>query len=49
MGQNSVRRYEGTDPNAQGSVVIFGDDQFYEERRQFLYQFKSEHFFQAIV
>lgn len=45
MGQNSVRRYEGSDPNAQGSIIVFGDDQFYEERRQFMYQYKSDHFF----
>jgi hypothetical protein len=45
FGQNSVRRYAGQNENTSGNILIFGDDQFYEERQQFVYQYKSEHYF----
>ncbi len=44
LGQNFVRRYEGRDANSPGGQTVFGDDQFYEERQQFIYQYSSEHF-----
>ena len=44
LGQNSVRRYNGVDENSSSDEVIFGDDQFYEERQQLIYQYASEHF-----
>lgn len=42
-GQNKARRYEGI----REDIVerAFGDDQFYEERRQVLYQLETTHFF----
>lgn len=43
-GINSVRRYEGRDRNSPGSQTVFGDDQFYEERRQLIYQYSSSHY-----
>jgi hypothetical protein len=47
LGQNSVRRYEGRDQNSSFDETVFGDDQFYEERQQLIYQFKSAHFLPA--
>ncbi|MGB6036562.1 MAG: carboxypeptidase-like regulatory domain-containing protein, partial [Cryomorphaceae bacterium] len=43
-GTNNVRRYQGLDGNSSADEVIFGDDQFYEERQQLIYQFASEHY-----
>ncbi|MEM9053248.1 MAG: TonB-dependent receptor [Bacteroidota bacterium] len=45
LGVNSVRRYAGRDANASPGETVFGDDQLYEERQQFVYQFSSEHYF----
>jgi len=43
-GINNVRRYEGRDANSPGGQTVFGDDQFYEERQQLIYQYSSSHY-----
>jgi outer membrane receptor for ferrienterochelin and colicin len=45
LGQSNVRRYVGQDANSPGGQIVYGDDQFYEERQQLIYQYASEHYF----
>lgn len=44
LGENSARRYQGNDDNSSAQELIFGHGQLYEERKQLIYQLKTDHY-----
>jgi hypothetical protein len=48
ISENNARTYVGSTLNHQpGLETVIGDDQFYVQRRQLIYQYQSEHFIPA--
>ncbi|MDZ4823841.1 MAG: outer membrane beta-barrel protein [Flavobacteriales bacterium] len=45
IGDNQARKFQGKDRDSGPSETLLGEDQYYEERKQLVYQLKTEHFF----
>ncbi|MBL7943827.1 MAG: TonB-dependent receptor, partial [Flavobacteriales bacterium] len=47
IGENRARRYEGRDGVTSPQETLYGEDQYYEERKQWVYQGKWEYLIPA--
>lgn len=48
IGINNARQFNGFDSELQQEGNPWGDDQYYEQRKQFVYQFNSDHYFPGL-